>query len=320
MKKVLMAVAVLMIASLPLTAAEVFSSDTASLSVGGRIKTAAGYSDGDFAWEDGGSRITIAGEKILADGVTAFATYEFGFNSLDPSKAPSLRLGHVGVDFNGHTITAGRQWSMYDDFAGMADYTEWNGGASNANEGVLGGGRGNALQYAGSFGVVSFGADVQYDEAYNNDWAASGAIAADLGALNVAFATSYAANPFYTDENGKTTDAYDNTVVMVLGAEYSVLDNLSIAATGSFQMFDDVYKIGQEAGINFVFDGNGSNVFFGNNFVYNLDAGEVEMNFLSLGAAYRILPGSGFYVFCEAMFDLDEIEDSEFWAGVRYSF
>ncbi len=319
MKKVFMAVAVLMIASLPLSAAEVFSSDSGSLSIGGRIKTAAGVQDGDFSWGDEGSRITIAGEKAITDEITAFATYEFSFDSLNPGKGTGLRLGYMGVDFDGHTFSAGRQWSMYDEYAGIADYTEIAGGASHANEGVLGGGRGNSLQYAGSFGVVSFGADVQYDEYYNNDWAASAAVAADLGDAKVAFAASYAANPFYTE--GKAVIAeYDNAATMVLGAEYKVLSNLTVALSGSYQIFDDIYKVGQESGINFAYDAKGSSIYFGNNFVYNLETEEVEENFLSLGATYRVLSGSSFYVFTEGFINLDEIDESGVWFGARYSF
>ncbi|MDC7235165.1 MAG: hypothetical protein PQJ58_18165 [Spirochaetales bacterium] len=320
MKKVLIVLVVFMMASMSVSAAEVFSSDDASLSIGGRLKTAGGYDGEDYVWEDQGSRITIEGTRTIADGIFAFATYELGFDPLSPGTGFGQRLGYLGVDINGHVISAGQQWSLWDDLAGLADFTEVTGGIAIRNDRTVGGSRSKGMSYRGDFDVVEVATQIQYENG-DNDWSAGATVGTSLGALNLLAGVQYASVEAGKLDSDGMHVGFENATLVGLAAEYKVLDNLTLAAAGAFEMYDSQYRVSQETGVKVTLDANGSSLFAGNNFAYDLEQGEIDTNFITVGGTYNILPGSSFYMFAEAKFDVEDVkEDSEFWVGARYSF
>jgi outer membrane protein N len=160
-------------------------------------------SEGQREVRNNGSRVGVRGEKMLIEGVQAFARAELGINMVandrailsggDPgapigqgSQAVSSRLGFVGVDTDFGSFAWGKQWSAYYDVAEFADQFQiWSGSANGAfaagtDGGIAGTGRAErAIQYREARGPFSVAVQMQSrtgspnDRAWADAWGAS---------------------------------------------------------------------------------------------------------------------------------------------------
>lgn len=164
-------------------------------------------SEGQREVRNHGSRLGLRGEKVLIEGVQAFARFEAGINMVandrailtggDPgapigqgSQAITSRLGFVGIDTDFGSFSWGKQWSAYYDVAEFADQFQiWSGSANGAfgagtDGGVAGTGRAErAIQYRESKGLFSVAAQMQSRTGSANDraWADAWGVSTVVG-------------------------------------------------------------------------------------------------------------------------------------------
>lgn len=317
MNRITIVVLGLMIIGLPISAAEIFSSEESSIDLSGRIKMRSGFVGDEFIWDNEGSRLTIKGNKIIDEGLSVFGVVEWGFDPLEQGAGAGIsgRLGYVGVDLKGHIVILGQQDSLYDSIDDYTDQFEVEGGSAHNNKTNYGGNRAKGAMYSSKVGLFNIAVHGQMDNGHvenGSDWSTGGAIEANLGAANLGLAVQYADMRAHDEE----------ALLMLLGTKWSIRKNLNMAVTGSYQKLENnATVLGQESYIGYTYDLKGSTLYGGNNYQRDLDLNSNEVNYLTIGGTYNILPGSSFYVFAEANFDLEDFNnESRYWVGTRYSF
>ncbi|GAB2643370.1 porin [Vibrio panuliri] len=123
-----MAVATTFLASTSAFAAQVYSGDGTTLSVGGYVDVGVGergaiYSDPNFEVHQISPRLNVEGKKEIGNGVTVDAKGEWAINYLDGGNTSfTTRLGYMGVSHDqAGRLVVGTQWAPYYDVAGVAD-------------------------------------------------------------------------------------------------------------------------------------------------------------------------------------------------------
>ncbi|WP_367971655.1 porin [Vibrio scophthalmi] len=122
------AVASTLLASTSAFAAQVYSGDGTTLSVGGYVDVGIGKygsygEDVDVEVHQVSPRINIEGKKEIGNGITVDAKGEWALNYLEGGDTSfTTRLGYIGAshDKAGRAVV-GTQWSPYYDVAGVAD-------------------------------------------------------------------------------------------------------------------------------------------------------------------------------------------------------
>lgn len=118
------AVASTLIASTSTFAAQIYSGDGTTLSVGGYVDVGIGkYFEDNVEVHQVSPRINIEGKKDIGNGVTVDAKGEWALNYLDGGdNSFTTRLGYIGASHEqaGRAVV-GTQWSPYYDVAGVAD-------------------------------------------------------------------------------------------------------------------------------------------------------------------------------------------------------
>ena len=105
-------------------AAEIYSSDGTSMSIGGHVSVGVGeYFEEDVRVHQVSPRINVGGKHDIGNGVTVDAKGEWSLNYLDGGdNSFSTRLGYIGATHEQYgRVVAGTQWSPYYDVAGVAD-------------------------------------------------------------------------------------------------------------------------------------------------------------------------------------------------------
>ncbi|MGF1725935.1 porin [Photobacterium nomapromontoriensis] len=189
-------------------AAEVYSDNTSSVDVTGRIETAAVLSDHDVS-NDGynKARIGFAGQTEIADGINALGYVEKDFAD---SNDEQYRYLFVGVANENNQLGYGKadgSLGMITDFTDIMSF----GGGAVGNKIAVGDRSDNNLAYVGTFNNLTVKANYVFDGGKSADadnhkgYAASAKYAMDNG---LAFGLGYGAqNNGTTNENNKQTYA-----------------------------------------------------------------------------------------------------------------
>ncbi|WP_428774139.1 porin [Vibrio sp.] len=142
-------------------AAEVYSGDSSSLSIGGHVSVGVGeYSSDDVRVDQVSPRINVEGKQDIGGGVTVDAKGEWALNMLNGGgTSMTTRLGYIGASHDqAGRLVAGTQWSPYYDVGGVADLPiafandflyDYNLGTARANR---------MLSYRNSFALGDMGA------------------------------------------------------------------------------------------------------------------------------------------------------------------
>ncbi len=169
----------------PAFALDIYDDNVNLLSVGGHAGIGFVNSDGDNSLVDSSSRVRFHFTRQMSGGWQTEALLEWGFNLVDAgnnlqTNGDSLqsiregdflfnRLGFLAFshdDFG--SFSAGKQWSVYYDVAGLTDYFIFTGGLASgtynfdSDGGLSGTGRAdNAIQYRNSLAGLQIGLQYQ---------------------------------------------------------------------------------------------------------------------------------------------------------------
>ena len=231
MKKVVVASAVFAaLTSGSALAATVYKADGTELKIGGRVEFR-----GDFIGSGGDevagsmkdksrARLNLKGKKELDDGKTAFAVYEAEQGSGESDF--DNRYMYAGVDFDGHTLSFGRQDMAAVIVSDFTDISEFSGeqqaikSASDKEDGVI--------AYRGGFDTVQLEATYRTNDTEDMDgYSLAGVYSAPIG-LELGLAYS-----------GSDLGVNNGSESQVLGGLGYKLDNLYLGATYSMGDVND---------------------------------------------------------------------------------
>ncbi|MBA5761534.1 porin [Vibrio sp. 404] len=124
MTNIAMAVATTFLASTSAFAAQVYSGDGSTLSVGGYVDVGVGeYGTDEVKVHQVSPRLNVEGKKEIGNGVTIDAKGEWAINYLEGGDTTfKTRLGYIGATHDqAGRLVVGTQWAPYYDVAGVAD-------------------------------------------------------------------------------------------------------------------------------------------------------------------------------------------------------
>lgn len=124
MTNIAMAVATAFLASTSAFAAQVYSGDGSTLSVGGYVDVGVGeYGSEEVQVHQVSPRLNVEGKKEIGNGVTVDAKGEWSIKYLDGgAESFHTRLGYIGVTHDqGGRLVVGTQWAPYYDVASATD-------------------------------------------------------------------------------------------------------------------------------------------------------------------------------------------------------
>ncbi len=203
-------------------AAEVYSSDTASLAVGGRAEMRTRLNDGDIA-DRTRARINVAGTSQINDDLTAVGFTEFEYTSsrtsvainaddeVTISNAFAVRHIYAGVAGDFGQVTYGRQDGA---MAGIADYTDIMNTNGGFNYSAITEQTTSTLLYSNNFNGLNVRASVKLEEGEQDNAGFSASATYDVAGVNIGGG--------YTEQG----DAKQ----FIVGAGYSI-DALYLGAT-----------------------------------------------------------------------------------------
>ncbi len=359
----LAALAVSMTSSLQAT--KLYDDGTKTLDISGRVKGmfTTGRGNENMNYNNGSSRIRLSGTTALENGVTLFGATEWGYNAAATSQdAPSFishRLSYAGAKTENHSISMGRQWSVFYNVAAYTDVYEYAGGEANLtySDGDSGGysglGRANdTVKYEGGFGNLHLGLMVQgqreskMDNGLQRDYGVGTSIEYKTENVNIGIASQLTRNDV-TDQYAMRRDDLETTSTVV-GASAFLLDRrIYLAASSSLHtnIVSDSYlngladqAIGVETMISFFYDTELLSGFYaGMNHLmadYNDPATELSTNgtalsYVEVGARHVFMPNA--FVYMAYKHDLRGEEDliaytnsgkadNVFAVGARYEF
>ena len=258
MKKTILATAILLAGAA--NAAEVYSNDTTTVSLGGSFRGLVVINDSDdVKFEDAGSRFDIKVAKELDNGLKAFGQMEVKHKS-GAAVADTLFLdsSFVGLSSDVYgTGTLGKQ-KGFDDELYLYDYTyDLSEVASESTR--------DQLKYINSFGAATVAVSLMTQDVY--------AIGASYEVAGLVIGADYMKN--------------DKDAKYVVAAEYTI-DSLSVAASyGSEEVGSDDTE----------FYGVGAKYALGQASVYALyDSVENNQSNIVVGADYKIAKDVKTYV------------------------
>ncbi|WP_413111041.1 porin [Thaumasiovibrio sp. DFM-14] len=274
-------------------AAEVYSSDTGALAIGGRAETRAFFTDGDLA--DGTrARINVAGTSVITDNLSAVAFTEFEYN---PSSAFTGRHAYAGFAGDFGQITYGQQDGSLGVVTDISDIFFVSGGANSSKINVADRTTNNLL-YINNFNGLNVKANYKFEEGQEKNAGFSASAMYDVAGFT--FGAGYAQQ----DANG--SDAKQ----IVVGAAYSI-DNIYLGLT--FNDSNDAAGNIQE-GIEFAAMYTMGKTHFGAGYMTEKDYDGVAT--LEIGHKFN----SNLRGAIAADIDLEESDDTTIAVQLRYDF
>ncbi|EDM65561.1 MAG: porin [Moritella sp.] len=302
MKKTILATAILLAGAA--NAAEVYSDDTTTISLGGSFRghVVIDNSD-DVNFEDAGSRFDIKAAKTLDNGLKAFGQMEIKYK--DVSGLDTLYINNAFLGFEHDVygkLVLGKKLGLNDDLV-MNDFSYENGIYNHQNA-AAGSDTQDQLEYTKSFGSASVVVGLINQDTYSIG-----------GTYEVAGLTLGVAYNIANDKVGTATPLVDNSAIIV-GAQYS-LDALTIGVQYQALDVDNVdtsaygigahYALGQ-AGVYAMYD------------ILDGDAKADEGSEIVIGADYEIAKDVKTYVEFNSSDNDVTGSDDTLWLGARVYF
>nr|WP_086940613.1 porin [Thaumasiovibrio occultus] len=197
------------------SAAEVYSSDSATLSVGGRAEVRTRLNDGDLI-DRSRARINVGGTSAITESLTAIGFTEF---ELNPGKgAIETRLLFAGFQGDFGNVTYGQQNGSLGQITDFSDIFNANGGTNGAKITVADRATQN-IAYTNNFGALSLRANYKFEEEGAND--------AGFSLSGVYTIADFAIGAGY----GQQDAAGDDAQQAIAGVSYTGIDNLYLGMT-----------------------------------------------------------------------------------------
>ncbi|GAK85066.1 outer membrane protein N [Vibrio ponticus] len=318
-------IAVVAATSCSVFGAEIFEGDGKALSIGGFVDVALGkrgaiYSDPELDVHQISPRINIGGYQEIAPDITVDAKGEWALNYLDGGDTSfTTRLGYIGVTHNQFgRVVMGTQWSPFYSVAGAADMP-----IAFSNDFLYF--DSNSLGTARAEKMVSYQKTFTLNDSLNLDLSTGWQGKEDTNvdsrtqiSLNVAydkFVIGYAYN------GGKIAgeDSVLNAVSLKYG-EYGIGPYAAIVFTNhdahdnrEYQYYDAILAYGLSNNVNLILNYEEGNDETSNTKMYEHSALQLEYSIssgLMAFIGYQIDLGN----------DLNENEDDQYSAGLRYFF
>ncbi|WP_260261053.1 porin [Vibrio intestinalis] len=348
--KLAIAVATTLLASHSAFAAQVYSGDKTTLSIGGYVDVGIGeYFETETKVHQVSPRVNIAGEKEIGNGITIDAKGEWAVNYLDGGEETfKTRLGYIGATHaQAGRLVVGTQWSPYYDVAGVADQPiAFANDFVYSNHGNLGSARADKMvSYRNSFAFssdmsASFGLGWQGKQTDVQD---TEVLVGNPGTIQVTRATTEydtrgqiaLSGEFagfgvgYVYSGGDITDVDTNTTVdansHVFSAKYGQYGK-GIYAALVWGKNENFYKgleetLQYEAVAAFGLD-NGWNFIVNYEAVDDDKTDKTQFSESAVQVEYTVAPG--FVTFAAYQFDLGNdinVTENDYWTlGARYFF
>jgi len=282
MKKTILASAILLAGAA--NAAEVYSDDTTTISLGGSFRghvvvTNDDKSD-DVNFEDASSRFDIKAAKELDNGLKAFGSLEVKYKGVDDLDTLYINKVYMGLSHDVYgTVTLGKKLGLNDALV-MNDFS-YEAGAYYHEESAAGAGTEDQLEYTKTFGGASVVVGLIDQDTY--------AIGGTYDVAGLSTGVAYTVKNDVENTTAGLPPLVDNSSLIV-GAQYS-LDALTVGAQ---------YQTVELSGVDTTAYGIGANYELGQAHVYAIydivEIGTVDGSDIVVGAGYEIAKDVKTYV------------------------